>query len=134
MKRWVVNDNGEGNFVRLQPILQFGSFQFDAEALLLTRGSRSLELSPKALQVLAVLVRNAGRVVSKDDLLNIVWPDAIVEEGNLAVHIFALRRALGADAAAAEYIETVPKRGYRFAAPVDAAREGGAVVEHPLIP
>jgi tetratricopeptide (TPR) repeat protein len=84
-----------------------------------------LELSPKALQVLAVLVRNAGRVVSKDDLLNIVWPDAIVEEGNLAVHIFALRRALGAEATAAEYIETVPKRGYRFVAPVDAVREGG---------
>jgi DNA-binding winged helix-turn-helix (wHTH) protein/Tfp pilus assembly protein PilF len=105
--------------------LQFGDFQFDPEAPLLTRGSRSLELSPKALQILAVLVRNAGRVVSKDDLLNIVWPDAVVEEGNLAVHVFALRRALGAGATTAEYIETIPKRGYRFAAPLDSAREGG---------
>ena len=72
MKRAGVDDNGEGDIVRLQPILRFGSFQFDPEALLLTRGYRSLELSPKALQVLAVLIRNAGRVVSKDDLLNIV--------------------------------------------------------------
>ena len=126
MKRAGVDDNGEGDIVGLQPILRFGSFQFDPGALLLTRGYRSLELSPKALQVLAVLIRNAGRVVSKDDLLNIVWPDAVVEEGNLAVHIFALRKALGADATAAEYIETVPKRGYRFAAPVDRVCESSA--------
>ena len=109
--------------MRLRRILRFGDFQFDLEAPLLTRGSRSLELSPKALHILAVLVSNAGRVVSKDDLLNIVWPDAVVEEGNLAVHIFALRKALGAGATAAEYIETIPKRGYRFAAPVDSVRE-----------
>src|SRR5262245_42169420 len=104
------------------PILQFGDFQFDPDAPLLTRGCRSLELSPKALQILAVLVRNAGRLVSKDDLLNIVWPDAVVEEGNLAVHIFALRRALQAGATNAEYIETVPKRGYRFIAPLNSVR------------
>jgi DNA-binding winged helix-turn-helix (wHTH) protein/Flp pilus assembly protein TadD len=113
----------EGTAVRLQPILQFGDFQFDPEAPLLTRGSRSLELPPKALQVLAVLVRNAGRVVAKDDLLNIVWPDAVVEEGNLAVYIFALRKALAASATTAEYIETVPKRGYRFAAPLQPVPE-----------
>jgi DNA-binding winged helix-turn-helix (wHTH) protein/Tfp pilus assembly protein PilF len=119
-----VHDNGGGRLVRLQPMLHFGDFQFDPEVPLLTRGSRSLELSPKALQILAVLVRNAGRVVSKDDLLNIVWPDALVEEGNLAVHVFALRKALGAGATTAGYIETVPKRGYRFAAPLVSVREG----------
>src|SRR5262245_20770513 len=90
------------------PVSQFGDFQFDPDALLLTRGSRSVELLRKSLQVLAVLVRNAGRVVSKDDLLNVVSPDAVVEEGNLAVHIFALRRALQAGATNAEYSETVP--------------------------
>jgi tetratricopeptide (TPR) repeat protein len=79
------------------------------------------------LQVLAVLVRNAGRVVSKDDLLGIVWPDVVVEEGNLAVHIFALRKALAAGATGAAYIETVPKRGYRFAAPLDPVREASEV-------
>jgi DNA-binding winged helix-turn-helix (wHTH) protein len=116
-----------GKAVRLQPILQFGDFQFDPEAPLLTRGTRSLEVSPKALEVLAVLVRNAGRVVSKDDLLNIVRPDAVVEEGNLAVHIFALRKALRAGATTAEYIEIIPKRGYRFAAPLDPVHKYRAV-------
>ena len=90
------------------------------------RGSRPLELSPKALQVLAVLVRNAGRVISKDDLLNIVWPEAAVEEGNLAVHVFALRKALGERSATARYIETIPRRGYRFAAPLHPVRESAA--------
>lgn len=111
--------------MRVQPILQFGDFRFDPEARLLTHGSRSLELSPKALEVLAVLVTNAGRVVSKGDLLDVVWPDTAVEEGNLAVHIFALRRALGERASTAAYIETIPKRGYRFAAPLSRVREDG---------
>src|SRR5215475_15825129 len=100
-------DNSENEVVRLQPVLQFGDFQFDPLAPLLTRGARVVEIPPKALQVLAVLVQNAGRVVSKDDLLNVVWPDVVVEEGNLAVHVCALRKTLG------PYIETIPKRGYR---------------------
>ena len=103
--------------MRLQPVLEFGEFRFDPATPLLTRGSRALELSPKALEILAVLIKNAGRVVGKDDLLKIVWPDAVVEEGNLAVHIFALRKALGQDVTAV-YIENIPKRGYRFSAPV----------------
>ena len=113
-------------FVRLQSRLCDSAIfnLLDPDAPLLTRGGRSLEVSPKALQVLAVLVRNAGRVVSKDDLLSMVWPDAVVEEGNLAVHIFALRKALSSGATGAEYIETVPKRGYRFAAPVEGVGEG----------
>ncbi len=106
--------------------MQFGDFRFDPEALLLTRGTRRLELSPKALQILAVLVRNSGRVVSKDDLLNLVWPDAIVEEGNLAVHIFALRKALGSDAGC---IETIPRRGYRFATRRDSLELAGCFIE-----
>jgi DNA-binding winged helix-turn-helix (wHTH) protein len=63
-----------GASLRVQPILQFGDFRFDPEARLLTQGSRRLELSAKALEVLAVLVRNAGRVISKNELLDIVWP------------------------------------------------------------
>lgn len=104
--------------MRLHSVLQFGEFQFDPDALLLTRGSRYVRLSQKALEILAVLVKNAGSVVGKDDLLNIVWPDTVVEEGNLAVHVFALRKVLGQDAATAGYIETIPRRGYRFAVPV----------------
>ena len=81
------------------------------------RGSRSIEVAPKALEILAVLVRNAGRVVRKDDLMSLVWPDTVVEEGNLAVHISHLRKAFG-DNYRGAYIETIPKRGYRFALPV----------------
>ena len=75
---------------------------------------------------LAVLVRNARRVVLKADLLDIAWPGTSVEEGNLAVHIFALRQALGENASNAEYIETIPKRCYRFAAPILRVREHSA--------
>jgi DNA-binding winged helix-turn-helix (wHTH) protein len=103
--------------MRAKAILEFGDFRFDPEQRLLMRESRSVELSPKALELLAVLLRNAGRVVSKDHLLEMVWPETAVEEGNLAVHVFALRRALG-DSADTKYIETLPRRGYRFVAPV----------------
>jgi DNA-binding winged helix-turn-helix (wHTH) protein len=112
--------------MRLRTILQFGDFQFDPETPLLTRQGRLLELSPKALQVLAVLVKNAGRVVSKDKLLNIVWPNSVVEEGNLAVHVLALRKALGKGAETGDYIENIPKRGYRFAARVVCIGEGAS--------
>ena len=100
------------------PQVAFGEFRFEPATPLLTRNSRSLEIAPKALKILAVLVRNAGQVVSKDDLLSIVWPNIVVEEGNLAVYISALRKALGENACTAAYIETIPKRGYRFAVPV----------------
>lgn len=108
--------------MRPKPILEFGDFRFDPEQRLLTRESRCLELAPKALELLAVLLRNAGRIVSKDHLLDTVWPDSAVEEGNLAVHIFALRRALG-DPSHTKYIETIPRRGYRFVTPISFVRE-----------
>ena len=107
--------------MRAKVILEFGDFRFDPEQRLLTREARSVELSPKALDLLAVLLRNAGRLVSKDHLLDMVWPETVVEEGNLAVHIFALRRALG-DSSDTKYIETIPRRGYRFVAPISFVR------------
>src|SRR3974390_1711652 len=108
--------------MRPKPILEFGDFRFDPEQRLLTCETRCLELSPKALEILALLLRNAGRVVSKDHLLDMVWPDTTVEEGNLAVHIFALRRALG-DSSPGKYIETIPRRGYRFVTPISFVRD-----------
>jgi DNA-binding winged helix-turn-helix (wHTH) protein len=95
-------------------IVQFGNFRFDAERGLLTHGAERLELSPKALQVLAVLVKDSGQVVSKDDLLDIMAGHS-GRRGKSAVHVFALRRALGEFGGTAAYIETIPKRGYRFA-------------------
>lgn len=108
--------------MRAKAIHEFGGFRFDPEQRLLMREARCLELSPKALEVLGVLLRNAGRIVSKDHLLEMVWPDTAVEEGNLAVHIFALRRALR-DSADTKYIETIPRRGYRFVAPISYVRD-----------
>jgi TolB-like protein/Tfp pilus assembly protein PilF len=101
-----------------QEVIEFGDFRFEPATPLLTRNSRSIEVAPKALEILRVLVRNAGQVVSKDEILSLVWPDEFVEEGNLAVHISALRKALGQNDARSGYIETIPKRGYRFATPV----------------
>jgi TolB-like protein/DNA-binding winged helix-turn-helix (wHTH) protein/Flp pilus assembly protein TadD len=84
----------------------------------LSREGRIVPLAPKAFHTLLVFVESAGHLVEKDDLIKQVWPDTFVEESNLAQHIFAIRRALAEDPAQGEYIETVPKRGYRFLAPV----------------
>ncbi len=103
---------------------QFGEFLIDVEEGGLWRQGERVPLTPKAFDVLAVLVEQPGRVVSKDELLQKVWPDTFVEESNLAYNVFALRKALGDTAGGARYIETFPKRGYRFTAPVTPA-DGG---------
>jgi len=96
----------------------FGPFRFDSEKRVLVRDGTPVPLSPKAAEILVVLVEQAGHLVDKDVLINRVWPDAFVEEGNLNKNIFFLRKALGTREDGQEYIETVPKRGYRFIAPV----------------
>ena len=91
------------------------------------RDGEPVPLTPKAFDVLAALVAQPGRLVSKQELLDKVWPNTFVEESNLTYNVFALRRALGDAADNGQYIETVPKRGYRFAAaltPINA-RAGG---------
>lgn len=90
---------------------EFGPFCLDARERLLLRHGQLVPLAPKALSTLLVLVRNMGHVVEKDVLMAEVWPDEFVEEGNLAQHIFMLRKALGENP---KYIETIPRRGYRF--------------------
>jgi DNA-binding winged helix-turn-helix (wHTH) protein len=93
----------------------FGPFRLDAAQRTLTRDGRHVQLTPKALDTLVALVGRAGQVVPKAELLTAVWPDAFVEESNLTQHIYTLRRVLGDQPNGAPYIETVPKRGYRFA-------------------
>lgn len=92
----------------------FGPFRLDANERVLLRAGRRVPLPAKAVSTLIVLVRNKGRVVEKDDLMKEVWPNEFVEEGNLAQHIFRLRRAFGETADQPKYIETVPRRGYLF--------------------
>ena len=99
-------------------VLHFGEFTLEAAERRLSHGGQVIRLSPKAHDVLVVLVRHAGRLVTKDELLSHVWPDAIVEEGILTVHVSALRKALGDDKGSSGYIETVSGSGYRFVAPV----------------
>ena len=99
-------------------IYSFGPFELDIREQVLLREGRSLPLKPKVFDVLVVLVENSGRVVCKDELMKRVWADSFVEEGNLAVSIFEIRKALGGRNNFNRYIETVPRRGYRFVARV----------------
>ena len=109
----------------------FGPFLLDAGQRLVLRDGEPVPLPPKAVDTLLPLVRNAGRLVGKDDLMGEVWPDAFVEEVNLAKNIFLLRQALGNGEGGREYIETVPKRGYRFVASVSRQQAPATETEPP---
>jgi DNA-binding winged helix-turn-helix (wHTH) protein len=97
---------------------KFGDFNLDARERLLSRESHAIALAPKTYDVLLALVRGAGRLVTKRELLDLVWPEIFVEEGILAVHISTLRKALGDYGGKKQYIETVSRIGYRFIAAV----------------
>jgi DNA-binding winged helix-turn-helix (wHTH) protein len=94
----------------------FDTFSLDANERVLVRDGKVVPLPAKALSTLLVLVRNTGHVVEKDVLMKEVWPDEFVEEGNLAQHIYILRKALGESTESPRYLETIPRRGYRFMA------------------
>jgi DNA-binding winged helix-turn-helix (wHTH) protein/Tol biopolymer transport system component len=92
-------------------IYEFGPFRLETTERKLSRGGEVVALTPKAFDMLVMLVRNSGHLLEKDELIRSLWPDSFVEESNLSTNIFMLRKALGGDH---EYIETVPRRGYRF--------------------
>ena len=100
------------------PPCAFGPFQLDPSEHRLLRDGRPVPLTPKVFDVLCVLVREHGRLVSKERLLEEVWPERFVDEANLNRCVSVLRKALGESAGKQRYIETVPKVGYRFVAPV----------------
>src|SRR5450756_1368861 len=119
---------------------EFGPYRIDTGERLLHRGDELISLPPKVAGTLLVLVRSAGRMVDKADLMKAVWPDTFVEEGALTRNISLLRKTLGDMGDEALYIETIPKRGYRFVAPVRTVAlepAGAALVEfrnsHPLV-
>jgi TolB-like protein/tetratricopeptide (TPR) repeat protein len=95
-------------------VYEFGPFRVDAAQHLLLRDGVPVPLTPKAFDTLLVLVENSGRLVEKDNLMKEIWPDSFVEEGSLTRNISVLRKVLGGDSADTRYIETLPKRGYRF--------------------
>jgi DNA-binding winged helix-turn-helix (wHTH) protein/TolB-like protein/Flp pilus assembly protein TadD len=117
-----------------QDLYEFGPFRLDPSQELLMEGTRKVPLTPKAYQTLLLLVENRGRTLGKDELLQKVWPDAFVEEATLAQNIFTLRKHLRDDRETALYIETVPKRGYRFVADVRQVKPATALVEPPVKP
>ena len=113
-----------------QVLYEFGPYRLDPSQDLLLEGTRKIPLTPKAYQTLVVLVENSGRTLGKDELLQKVWPDTFVEESTLAQNIFTLRKHLRDDRETALYIETVPKRGYRFVADVRQVKTTADPVQH----
>jgi DNA-binding winged helix-turn-helix (wHTH) protein len=93
---------------------EFGPFRLDPSERRLLCNGHHVALSPKVFNVLIALVRKSGQLVTKEEMLNEVWPDSFVEEGNLTVSISVLRKALGKNNRGSDYIETVMRRGYRF--------------------
>lgn len=104
----------------------FGPFRLDPKERLLLRDGDPIPLAPKVFDTLLALVENTGQLVEKDELLQKVWPDAVVEEHGLSQNIFLLRKVLGESSNGQQYIETVPKRGYRFVGAVKETRDGEA--------
>ncbi len=98
---------------------QFGPFQLDVRERRLSRGDQVIPLRLKVFDTLLVLVENAGRLITKQELLDTVWPETAVEENNLNHNVSVLRKALGDRAIGQQYIETVARVGYRFVAPVE---------------
>jgi DNA-binding winged helix-turn-helix (wHTH) protein/TolB-like protein/Tfp pilus assembly protein PilF len=99
-------------------IYEFGPFSLIVEERQLLVDGRQLSLTPKALDILIMLVQNSGRVLEKKEIMDQIWPDTFVEEANLAQYIFTIRKALGENIKGIQYVETIPKRGYRFIASV----------------
>ena len=104
-------------------LFRFDSYVLDSIERRLLRGAESIPLTPKAFDTLEFLLRNAGHLVMKDELMSALWPDSFVDEGNIPRTIHTLRKVLGEAEHAHKYIETVPTKGYRFVAAVEAIFE-----------
>jgi DNA-binding winged helix-turn-helix (wHTH) protein/Tol biopolymer transport system component len=111
----------------LHVVYEFGEFHLGRDERALRRGSAPVALTPKATDILLALIDNRGQIVEKADLMQQVWPDIAVEEGNLSQNVYTLRRVLTDARGKCPFIETVPRRGYRFVGAVrvvhDAADE-----------
>ncbi|MEP6703217.1 MAG: winged helix-turn-helix domain-containing protein [Acidobacteriota bacterium] len=107
---------------------EFGEFRFDITEKSLHLDGAPVPLTPKVFDTLQILVANAGRLVDKETLMSSIWPGRFVEESNLTHNIKVLRKALGDSAASPTFIETVPRRGYRFIADV---RDGNDRLDTP---
>ena len=108
--------------------ISFGPFRLLPARQQLLEADKPVPLGSRALAILIALTERAGELVSKNELITRVWPDTFVEEGNLRVHVAALRRALGDGQAGTRYVTNIPGRGYRFVAPVSLAQESDSPI------
>jgi eukaryotic-like serine/threonine-protein kinase len=106
-------------------LYEFGPFRVDPDKQVLLREDQPVAITPKAFETLLILVRHSREVVTKDEIMKAVWPDAFVEEANLSQNIFVLRKALGDTPEDRHYIVTLPGRGYRFAVEVRTVMQDG---------
>ena len=127
-----------GSMKNAGEIYEFGPFRLEVKERRLLRDGQPVQLRAKVLDTLRVLVQNHGKLVGKDELMQAVWPDTVVEEGNLAHNLTVLRKALGDKETGKQHVETVPGQGYRFIANVrvvenaeDAAPARQAAIEQP---
>src|SRR5262245_10363004 len=101
---------------------EFGPFRLEIDERRLIKSGRAVPLRTKAFDTLCVLVEHAGRLLTKHELMQTIWPDTAVEENNLNHNISTLRRALDEQVTGQQYIETVPRVGYRFVAGVTSSK------------
>ena len=99
-------------------VYRFRDFELEPDERRLSEAGKPVALTPKVFDTLVLLVERCGHVVSKDELMRLLWPRGYVDESNLTKHIWLIRRALGEGEEGSRFIETVPKLGYRFVAPV----------------
>src|SRR6516165_7214403 len=108
----------EGSEPALGSGISFGPFCHYPSEQLLVEAGKPVHLGSRALHILVALIERAGELVTKEELIARVWPNTFVEEGNIKVHIAALRRALGDGQSGLRYVLTIPGRGYSFVAPI----------------
>jgi len=121
---------------RVKQLYEFGAFCLDPTERTLFRDGRPMPLRPKVFDLLLVLVENRGHLVDKEQLMNAVWTEQFVEEGNLNKNVSMLRQALGETDGGHKFIETVPRRGYRFIADVREVHDGagaGSLAASPAV-
>jgi TolB-like protein/Flp pilus assembly protein TadD len=111
---------------------RFGEFTLDADQRVLLRQGKPVLLAPKVLETLLTLVQDGGRIIEKEELMKRLWPDTFVEESNLTYCIVQLRKTLGDEARHPRYIETIPKRGYRFIVDVEEVLSDMGTVSNEL--
>ncbi len=110
-------------------VYEFGPFRLDPAERQLLRNNQTVLLAPKAFDTLLLLVENSGHLLTKNELMKRLWPETFVEEANLAQNISAIRRALDEKNGGAQYIETVPKGGYRFVGKVSVSQPAAPSAE-----